>query len=113
MIGILGALKECAGVLLGPPQNTDKTTLIINVRKKAKIRNCKICFQNILFEVLSHISLASLLWDIWANIENPNLLKFEPKVCCCFFFKKKKNSQHPLKQKWADPIDNGGEFNLA
>ena len=38
-IGIIRALNESAGRLLGPPCSTDKTTLIIKVSKGAKIGN--------------------------------------------------------------------------
>ena len=37
-IGIIRALNESAGRLLGPPHSTDKTTLVIKVRKVKKIR---------------------------------------------------------------------------
>ena len=38
-IGIIRALNESAGSLFMPPCSTDETTLIIKVRKRAKIRN--------------------------------------------------------------------------
>ena len=37
-IRLIRVLNECAERYLGPPHSTDKTTLIIKVRKKAMIR---------------------------------------------------------------------------